>query len=115
MECNDFLINQLARGRSTENAHKLPLSAPSGRSFPFAIAESSQTLTARVSQKPVAASAKSTTALNYCGIDHNYIDYVVDSTKEKIGKSCVLLSSFLLNPSQLYLLRIETQSCLPTF
>ena len=33
-----------------------------------------------------AASAKSTTALNYCGIDHNYIDYVVDSTKEKIGK-----------------------------
>ena len=33
-----------------------------------------------------AASAKSTTALNYCGIDHNYIDFVVDSTKEKIGK-----------------------------
>ena len=33
-----------------------------------------------------AASAKSTTALNYCGIDNNYIDYVVDSTKEKIGK-----------------------------
>ena len=33
-----------------------------------------------------AASAKSTTALNYCGIDHNFIDYIVDSTKEKIGK-----------------------------
>ena len=33
-----------------------------------------------------AASAKSTTALNYCGIDHNYIDFIVDSTKEKIGK-----------------------------
>ena len=33
-----------------------------------------------------AASAKSTTALNYCGIDNKYIDYIVDSTKEKIGK-----------------------------
>jgi methylation protein EvaC len=33
-----------------------------------------------------AASAKSTTALNYCGIDHSYIDFIVDSTKEKIGK-----------------------------
>lgn len=33
-----------------------------------------------------AASAKSTTALNYCGIEHSYIDFIVDSTKEKIGK-----------------------------
>jgi len=33
-----------------------------------------------------AASAKSTTALNYCGINHKYIEYIVDSTKEKIGK-----------------------------
>ena len=33
-----------------------------------------------------AASAKSTTALNYCGIDNKYIEYIVDSTKEKIGK-----------------------------
>ena len=33
-----------------------------------------------------AASAKSTTALNYCGINHKYIDFIVDSTKEKIGK-----------------------------
>jgi len=33
-----------------------------------------------------AASAKSTTALNYCGIDNKYIDFITDSTKEKIGK-----------------------------
>ena len=33
-----------------------------------------------------AASAKSSTVLNFCGIDNKYIDYVVDSTKEKIGK-----------------------------
>ncbi len=33
-----------------------------------------------------AASAKSTTALNYCQIDHNHIDYIADSTKEKTGK-----------------------------
>jgi methylation protein EvaC len=33
-----------------------------------------------------AASAKSTTVLNYCGIDNRYIDYIVDSTREKIGK-----------------------------
>ena len=33
-----------------------------------------------------AASAKSTTALNYCKIDHRYIDFIADSTKEKIGK-----------------------------
>ena len=33
-----------------------------------------------------AASAKSTTALNFCGIDNKYIDYIADSTKEKIGK-----------------------------
>ena len=33
-----------------------------------------------------AASAKSTTALNYCKIDNRYIDYIVDSTKEKINK-----------------------------
>ena len=33
-----------------------------------------------------AASAKSTTALNYCKIDHNHIDFIADSTKEKTGK-----------------------------
>ena len=33
-----------------------------------------------------AASAKSSTVLNFCGIDNKYIDCVVDSTKEKIGK-----------------------------
>ncbi len=33
-----------------------------------------------------AASAKSSTVLNFCQIDHRHIDYVVDSTKEKIGK-----------------------------
>ena len=33
-----------------------------------------------------AASAKSTTALNFCKINHKYIDYIADNTKEKIGK-----------------------------
>ena len=33
-----------------------------------------------------AASAKSTTAFNYCGIDNNLINFIADSTKEKIGK-----------------------------
>lgn len=33
-----------------------------------------------------AASAKSTTILNYCKLNHNYIDFIADSTKEKIGK-----------------------------
>ena len=33
-----------------------------------------------------AASAKSTTALNYCGINYKHISYIVDSTKEKVGK-----------------------------
>ena len=33
-----------------------------------------------------AASAKSTTAFNYCGIDNKYVDFIADSTKEKIGK-----------------------------
>lgn len=33
-----------------------------------------------------AASAKSTTVLNYCKINHKYIDYIADSTKEKVGK-----------------------------
>ena len=33
-----------------------------------------------------AASAKSTTMLNFCNIDSKYIDYIADSTKEKIGK-----------------------------
>jgi methylation protein EvaC len=33
-----------------------------------------------------AASAKSTTALNYCKIDNKYIDFIVDSTTEKINK-----------------------------
>jgi methylation protein EvaC len=33
-----------------------------------------------------AATSKSTTVLNYCGIDSNLIDYICDSTPEKIGK-----------------------------
>ena len=33
-----------------------------------------------------AATAKSTTVLNYCGIGNNMIDYICDTTKEKIGK-----------------------------
>lgn len=33
-----------------------------------------------------AASAKSTTALNYCKLNNSIIEYVTDSTKEKIGK-----------------------------
>lgn len=33
-----------------------------------------------------AASAKSTTLLNYCKINSAHVDYIVDTTKEKIGK-----------------------------
>jgi SAM-dependent methyltransferase len=33
-----------------------------------------------------AASAKSTTAFNYCDISNDHIDFIADSTKEKIGK-----------------------------
>jgi methylation protein EvaC len=33
-----------------------------------------------------AAAAKSTTLLNYCNINNNFIDYIADSTSEKIGK-----------------------------
>ena len=33
-----------------------------------------------------AATSKSTTILNYCGIGTNFIDYICDTTKEKIGK-----------------------------
>ena len=33
-----------------------------------------------------AATSKSTTILNYCGIDFNAIEYICDTTKEKIGK-----------------------------
>ena len=33
-----------------------------------------------------AATAKSTTVLNYCGIGNNVIDYICDTTDEKIGK-----------------------------
>ena len=33
-----------------------------------------------------AATSKSTTILNYCNISTNYIDYICDTTKEKIGK-----------------------------
>jgi methylation protein EvaC len=33
-----------------------------------------------------AASAKSSTVLNFCNINYKHIDYIVDSTKEKIGK-----------------------------
>ena len=32
-----------------------------------------------------AATSKSTTVLNYCGIDSSLIDYICDSTPEKIG------------------------------
>ena len=33
-----------------------------------------------------AASAKSSTVLNFCKINHKHIDFIADSTKEKIGK-----------------------------
>ncbi len=33
-----------------------------------------------------AATSKSTTVLNYCNINSNYIDFICDTTKEKIGK-----------------------------
>ena len=33
-----------------------------------------------------AATSKSTTILNYCDIGKNYIDYICDTTNEKIGK-----------------------------
>ncbi len=33
-----------------------------------------------------AATSKSTTILNYCNINSNHIDYICDTTKEKIGK-----------------------------
>jgi len=33
-----------------------------------------------------AATSKSTTVLNYCGINKDQIDYICDTTKEKIGK-----------------------------
>ena len=33
-----------------------------------------------------AASAKSTTALNFCRLNKDYQDYIADNTKEKIGK-----------------------------
>ena len=33
-----------------------------------------------------AATAKSTTVLNYCNIGNNIIDYICDTTEEKIGK-----------------------------
>ena len=33
-----------------------------------------------------AATSKSTTILNYCGIGSEHIDYICDTTKEKIGK-----------------------------
>ena len=33
-----------------------------------------------------AATSKSTTVLNYCNIDNNVIDYICDTTPEKIGK-----------------------------
>ena len=32
------------------------------------------------------ATSKSTTILNYCNIGHNFVDYICDTTKEKIGK-----------------------------
>ena len=33
-----------------------------------------------------AATSKSTTVLNYCNIDHQFIDFICDTTPEKIGK-----------------------------
>ena len=33
-----------------------------------------------------AATSKSTTILNYCNIDNKFIDYICDTTPEKIGK-----------------------------
>ena len=33
-----------------------------------------------------AATSKSTTILNYCGIGSEHIEYICDTTKEKIGK-----------------------------
>ena len=33
-----------------------------------------------------AATSKSTTILNYCGIDNSHIDFICDTTKDKIGK-----------------------------
>ena len=33
-----------------------------------------------------AATSKSTTILNYCGINDNHIDFICDTTKDKIGK-----------------------------
>ncbi len=33
-----------------------------------------------------AATSKSTTILNYCGINNNHIDFICDTTKNKIGK-----------------------------
>ena len=30
--------------------------------------------------------SKSTTILNYCGIDNKHIDFICDTTKDKIGK-----------------------------
>ncbi len=33
-----------------------------------------------------AATSKSTTILNYCGINYNHIDFICDTTKDKIGK-----------------------------
>ena len=33
-----------------------------------------------------AATSKSTTILNYCGINHKHIDFICDTTKDKIGK-----------------------------
>ena len=32
------------------------------------------------------ATSKSTTILNYCGINSSHIDFICDTTKEKIGK-----------------------------
>ena len=33
-----------------------------------------------------AATSKSTTILNYCNLNKNFIDYICDTTKDKIGK-----------------------------
>jgi SAM-dependent methyltransferase len=51
--------------------------------------EISQNLTAIAKDKKVcafAASAKGNTLMNFCGIDHNLIEFIVDQTPEKIGK-----------------------------
>ncbi len=55
-----------------------------------------------------AATSKSTTILNYCGINNNIIDFICDTTDEKIGKfspgthiPIVSISHFHKNPTDI--------------